>query len=462
MEYFYRFVALVYFFSFVSLYIQWPGLYGWNGLLPVDQFLLRVRPPQTAYSEAVAIFWQRFPSIFLFASDLGVSPEAMGETMLLLGMTGSSLCVWRGYQSSILFFLLWILYLSLVLVGQSFMSFQWDILLLEVGALAAIGRSPLFKQYGGPVVIKLLFRFMFWKLMFMAGVVKLYSNCPTWLDLTALEYHFATQPLPHGLSWFAHQLHPFLLRAGVAATLIIEIPLTFFCIAKFDIVRKVGVFAQVMLQLMIICTGNYNFFNILTLVLTIPAWSDEINDANVPWSSELHSSENKGSERRDRSKSSSTKASWLFNVGRMTFIVNIIAIFGGFMFQAKLIPPQNIAGIIPSNSVFSVLDRIQIEISPHFAKIFPTFVTYAGIVALGILIIFKTPHKISRLLVFAVICTYRCHIIQRHLFNFTSCFFGFSEPEEFFRTMQRINDLLSHISCNISVGFYDLIFVDFS
>jgi membrane-bound ClpP family serine protease len=82
---------------------------------------------------------------------------------------------------------MWIAYLSLFLAGHTFLSFQWDILLLEVGLLSAVAQTPLFRYKSGPRLIQLLFRFIFWKLMFMAGVVKLQSNCPTWLHLTALE-----------------------------------------------------------------------------------------------------------------------------------------------------------------------------------------------------------------------------------------------------------------------------------
>ena len=82
--------------------------------------------------------------------------------------------------------------------------------------------------------------------MFLSGVVKLQSQCPTWEGLTALQYHFATQCLPTPIAWFAHQLPPVLLKAGVAATLLIEIPYTFLLIAPFRTVRRIGVILQVL------------------------------------------------------------------------------------------------------------------------------------------------------------------------------------------------------------------------
>jgi hypothetical protein len=71
-------------------------------------------------------------------------------------------------------------------------------------------------------------RFLLFKLMLMSGIVKIQANCPTWKNLTALEYHFATQCLPGPFAWHAHQLPPILLRLGVAATFVIEIPFFLF------------------------------------------------------------------------------------------------------------------------------------------------------------------------------------------------------------------------------------------
>jgi len=113
-------------------------------------------------------------------------------------------------------------------------------------------------------------RFLLFKLMFMSGVVKIQSNCPTWLNLTALEYHFATQCLPSPLSWYLHQLHPFILRLSVAMALFIEIPASFLLLAPNITWRRIGAILQILLQVMIMLSGNYNFFNLLTVLLCLP------------------------------------------------------------------------------------------------------------------------------------------------------------------------------------------------
>lgn len=90
-----------------------------------------------------------------------------------------------------------------------------------------------------------------------------------------IQYHFATQPLPSALAWYSHQLHPILLRLGVAATLLIELPATLLLVCPNHTWRIWGAILQGLLQLMIIATGNYNFFNLLTLVLLIPVCENE-------------------------------------------------------------------------------------------------------------------------------------------------------------------------------------------
>lgn len=364
MQLFYKLLSVTYLFSFASLYAQWPGLYGWNGLLPVDQFVSRVRPDAVDTVAALSMFWSRFPSVFLFTRELGVSAEALAESLLLAGLGLSALSVLRPHPSCVAFTLLWATYLSLTLVGQSFMSFQWDILLLEVGFLAAVSLLPPLSQGAGRGVAKLLFRFVLWKLMFMAGVVKLFAHCPTWINLTALEYHFATQPLPHALSWFAHQLHPLLLRAGVAATLLIEIPLTFLCIGHFRVVRMVGAVAQALLQLMIILTGNYNFFNFLTLALLVPVWASDRDATRI-------SGSHVGKEK--------VQNAFFRTVAVIAFVVNVIAVLGALMFELKYLPP---AARGTDMTIWSHLN-FQLNLSPNVELYLPTFVRYAGVVAAG-------------------------------------------------------------------------------
>ena len=177
-----------------------------------------------------------------------------------------------------------ILYCFLVQLGGTFYSFQWDTLLLETGWLVSMCYAPWLTitskdaktDIPSNEVSTWPLRFLLFKLMFMSGVVKIQADCPTWNHLTALEYHFATQCLPGPLAWYAHQLHPFLLRFGVAMTFLIEIQGAFFLIFAREVWREMGAVLQITLQVLIILSGNYNFFNLLTILLCLPCL--EVNE----------------------------------------------------------------------------------------------------------------------------------------------------------------------------------------
>jgi hypothetical protein len=163
-------------------------------------------------------------------------------------------------------FFLYVLYLSLFYAGQIFMGFQWDLLLLETGFLAlllSIATRP---------GIWLL-RWLLFRLMFLSGAVKLLSGDPTWANLSALSYYFQTEPLPTPLAWYAHHLPHAVLTATTAATLVIELGLPFliFCPRRM---RFVAAFGILLLQVVILLTGNYAFFNLLTMALCLALFDD--------------------------------------------------------------------------------------------------------------------------------------------------------------------------------------------
>ena len=124
-------------------------------------------------------------------------------------------------------FLLFVLYLSLLYAGQTFMTYQWDLFLLETG-FAALLLS--FATTPGIWLLRwLLFRFMF-----MSGVVKLLSGDPNWWNLSALDYHFLTQPLPTPLAWYAAQMPAALLVFATGGMFFVELVLPFLIFARAD------------------------------------------------------------------------------------------------------------------------------------------------------------------------------------------------------------------------------------
>lgn len=188
-----------------------------DGLEPVRAFLVRLKQQDPGLNDGSA--WRRislYPTLIWLAEPLGWSPSLAMELLALVGVTCALMgAVHASWRTTPAMTLLWICYLSIAQCGQTFMRFQWDSLLLEVGFLA-IWIAPWWVQHRPLVVTSAdifptpssaiwTLRFLFFKFMYMSGCVKIQSRCPTWLGLSALNYHYATQPLPLPLAWYAHQ-----------------------------------------------------------------------------------------------------------------------------------------------------------------------------------------------------------------------------------------------------------------
>ncbi len=252
---FLRLLALVYLAAFGSLAAQAPGLIGDQGILPSADFLRAV---------AAEFGPERFA---LFPSLLWLDASTATILSLCLAGCGLSLCLLFDRGTRWVLPCLYLLYLSLYHGGQRFLSYQWDILLLECGVLAMF--LPAFPRLGAWLYRWLLFRFML-----QSGLVKLLSGDPTWRDYSALSYHFETQPLPGRLAWYANQLPDTVLQAGVAFTFLVELIVPFLILMP----RRPRQLAAVLIaffQLAILGTGNYNFFNLLTLCLCLLLLDDQ-------------------------------------------------------------------------------------------------------------------------------------------------------------------------------------------
>ncbi|MGH8613081.1 MAG: lipase maturation factor family protein [Gammaproteobacteria bacterium] len=246
---FLRVIGLIYVTAFGSFASQAHGLVGEQGILPLQPYLRQAHE----YLGAAA-YW-RLPTLFwLDASD---------STLRVACIAGlaAGLLVALSVAQRLCLVLCFALYLSLFYAGQEFMSFQWDLLLLESGFLA------IFLPLHSPL-IPFLFRWLLFRFMFLSGSVKLLSHDPSWANLSALQYHFETQPLPTWVAWYAHQLPEGVLRVAVLLTFVIELPISFlyFCARR---PRLLAAAATALLQVAILITGNYSFFNLLTLGLCV-------------------------------------------------------------------------------------------------------------------------------------------------------------------------------------------------
>eukprot|EP00899_Mesostigma_viride_P006875 jgi/Mesvir1/16189/Mv08453-RA.2 len=287
------FLSLCYLSAFASLHSQYSGLYSKAGLLPVSSFLNNIDRSLGASAGSLPAQFSELESLVWLYQPLGIDVDAFCELLCVAGTLLAfcaflQACTTRGGGHAGVYAALWCLYFSLYRVGQTFLSFQWDVLLLEAGFLSVFLMPWLRARAdtGPPIQGVWLLRVLTFKLMLLSGVVKLQSACPTWLHLTALHYHFATQCIPTPLAWYAHRMPSLMLQAGVAFTFIAEGPATWLLIAPHRVARNVGATVQIALQLMIILTGNYTFFNWLTIALSVIHLDDvALMSAGAPFAS---------------------------------------------------------------------------------------------------------------------------------------------------------------------------------
>ena len=268
-----RALAVVYAIAFISLAVQIKGLVGRHGILPAREFL---SAQQSRLGRKP--FWL-LPSVCWWWN----SDRALQGLCWCGGALSALLFI--GVAPVILLVILWLLYLSLFHVGQIFLGYQWDVLLLETGFFA-IFLAPFevaaFHPSAGPSSLALAF--MYWilfRLMFFSGVVKLRSGDRTWRNLTALCHHYQTQPLPTPAAWFAWRLPARFHRLSAAIMFGIELGIPILIFAPQPL-RSVAAIAVFVLMLLIQATGNFGFFNIITMALALLLIEDSVFAPLVP------------------------------------------------------------------------------------------------------------------------------------------------------------------------------------
>ena len=252
-----RSLSFLYLIAFASFGIQARGLIGSEGILPVNTYF------RFATAQLGAAAYWRVPTLFWWThSDFALLSIAWGGVALAaISILARPHSVWQ----RLIYIILFVYYLSIVSAGQIFMSYQWDLLLLETGFLA------IFLSPARPRVW--LFQWLLFRLMFESGAVKLLSHDTSWHDLTALAFHYETQPLPTVLAWYAHQLPLWFQKASTAGALFIELVLPFLIFLPRR-AKQVAAFGFIGLQVAILLTGNYTFFNLLAIALCLFLFDD--------------------------------------------------------------------------------------------------------------------------------------------------------------------------------------------
>jgi hypothetical protein len=256
-----RGLGAIYFIAFVVAGRQLVPLVGSHGLLPARAFMGEMR--SEGFWALPGLFWVSVSDGFLRAT----------------AWTGAALAAFVafGFANVIVLALLWFLYLSIVHVGQLFWSYGWEILLLEAGFLG-IFLCPLVRGDAFPAstppprVVMVLFRWLAFRVMFGAGMIKMRGD-PCWRDLTCLEFHYETQPLPNPLSWLMHQSPPWFHRIEVLWNHFIELVVPFGLFGPRR-VRTVAGILTIAFQTTLILSGNLSWLNYLTILICVSCLDD--------------------------------------------------------------------------------------------------------------------------------------------------------------------------------------------
>ena len=262
---FLRLLALIHLVAFASYWMQFEGLVGPHGILPASAYF------QAAHEQLGAAAYAQLPSLCWILGSANFLHVLCAAGVVF------SLLLFAGIAPAASLVLLWASYLSLLSAGQVFFGFQWDALLLETTLLAVFlapwSWRPRWSRPEPPRLARWLLCWLLFRLMFLSGAVKLTSGDPVWQNLTALAYHYETQPLPTALAWHVHQWPLWFQRFSCALMFTIElaVPALLFASRPF---RHGAALSIAAFMTLIFLTGNYTFFNLLTMALCVLCLDD--------------------------------------------------------------------------------------------------------------------------------------------------------------------------------------------
>lgn len=262
-----RGTAAIYLIAFIVAARQFRGLLGERGLLPIPRFLA-----VNSFRSAPSVFQLHYSDRFFAA----VCVAGASLSAALLAGFGDVVPLWAAMLT---WLLVWVLYLSIVNVGQAWYSFGWESLLLEAGFLVTfLGNDDV----APPLLVLWLARWLLFRVEFGAGLIKLRGD-RCWRDLTCLYYHHETQPMPGPLSWFFHHLPKPLHRIEVAGNHFAQLVVPFALFAPQPVASGAAI-VVIITQLWLVASGNFAWLNWITIVLAFSAVSDSSAAVLLPLS----------------------------------------------------------------------------------------------------------------------------------------------------------------------------------
>jgi hypothetical protein len=161
------------------------------------------------------------------------------------------------------------MYLSIVSVGQVFYGYGWESMLLECGTLVGFLGSH---AVDPPRLMILFLLWLLIRLEFGAGMIKMRGD-HSWRDLTAMDHHHETRPMPGPLSRAAHLMPRWWHRLEVLGSHTVQLGLIWLVLAPQPL-ASFAACAVIATQLFLVATGNYAWLNWLTILVACAAIAD--------------------------------------------------------------------------------------------------------------------------------------------------------------------------------------------
>jgi hypothetical protein len=261
-----RGLATIYLFAFAVAARQFPPLLGERGLESAPRILRA-----TTFWQTPSLFhWRYSDRLLQVVAWTGV---VLAATIIIGLPQAAPLPV-----TMLTWFVLWALYQSIVNIGGSFYSFGWETMLLEAGFLAIfLGNTETTPAL--PVI--LAFRWLAFRVEFGAGMIKLRGD-ECWRNLSCMDYHHETQPMPNPLSWYFHRLPRPIHRLEVLGNFVAQLILPFGLFLPQPI-ASVAALLMIGTQLYLVVSGNYAWLNWITIVVLFAAVADPVAQAAFPF-----------------------------------------------------------------------------------------------------------------------------------------------------------------------------------
>ena len=255
-----RGVAAIYCAAFLAAFNQFPALLGENGLAPAPEYIAR-----TSSRDKPSLFRWRFTPY----SDRLLRIVCVIGMVLSLSVVAGLVQLGPAWTTIPVFLLMWWLYQSIVNIGQYYYGFGWESLLLEVGFVVAFLGTP----DGAPPFLVLLFlRWTLFRVEFGAGMIKMRGD-KSWRNLTAMNYHHQTQPMPNPVSRWAHQKPQWWHKSETLGSHVIQLVMPWLLFFPQP-VASIAAVVIILSQLVLVITGNYAWLNWLTILIAFSAISD--------------------------------------------------------------------------------------------------------------------------------------------------------------------------------------------